>query len=119
MRYFSGASQLKEAAQICISNRLFVDRWQLRKWFGKLRNGCPCAYIDHIVIAYHQGVPIGVMTRSVLEKGDYLAAFVRATQRRKGVGTAMLKSFPSLNAPWAMTGVDRKGNFWKKVDVLV
>ena len=119
MKYYEGSSQLKEAAQICISNRLFVDRWSFRKWFGKLRIGEPCAYVDHMVIAYKDGVPVGVMTRSRHDRGDFMASYVRATLRRQGIATAMLKAIPDVRNPWAMTGTDRKGTFWKAVDVLV
>lgn len=117
MVYFEGNSRLKEAAQICISNRLFVNRWQLRKWFGKLIADIPCSYIENIVIAYYNGKPVGVLTRSKMEKGDYVAAYVRATLRQKGIAKAMLAFMPSVEKPWAMTGIDRTGEVWNKMGV--
>ena len=117
------AEELKEAAQLAISNRLYVNTWYLRKRFTAILEGdTKKQYLD---LAFEDGTPIGVcFARDVKKKNHiysnyrFVTCFIRKRLRHKGIGSKLVSVHKDKNM---MAGVGAKGslNFWKSNEVTV
>lgn len=81
-------------ADEALKARLFVWGWQLSGWLGELRARIEFKEYESIVIAYDDGVPVGVCVMiSKWGKDDIPTSgtFVRKAYRRMRIGTNLIK----------------------------
>lgn len=117
------SEELKEAAQLAISNRLFVNGWYLRHRFSSILEGD--TYKQYLDLVFEDEKPIGVcFARDVQKKNNiysgcrFVTCFVRKSYRGLGIGSKLI-SVHKNSKMYAGVGIQGSMKFWINNDVNV
>jgi len=107
--FIGSVDNLKEGAQIALTNRLFVNGWHLRTCLKRVFTNSrvrlfPRKMPSLIFIAEENGKPISCS----LVIGNHFMVFVRKEYRRRGIASEMYHKSMEL--------LKRDRSFWMKVD---
>ena len=115
IRVSQNNEDIREMANIALKARLYVSGWCLSTTLSSKRTfGNKYDASAFIVLAYHNGVPVGVMICSNTE----YQAFVRKSYRRQGIGFAMASECPHFDANRTGDGVKGSESFWNKLHIF-
>jgi GNAT superfamily N-acetyltransferase len=114
IKTYKGTKNVVRAAQLCLTNRLFVNRWYMRDVYyttiGMPSKVEPASPAVKIVIAFDDDKPIAAAT---IDGGGFGCFFVRKKYRRKGIGTMLYKELlPSCTGD----GIIGSDKFFEEMD---
>lgn len=117
---------LREGAQLAITHRLFVNKWQLRRNLQRVLVDNPVSHVEtSIVLAFVAGVPVGILfretyiTRNKIRLRLYHHFFVRRKFRGQQIATKLFQHLPrpaNKHVLIGNAGVKNSANFFKKLD---
>jgi GNAT superfamily N-acetyltransferase len=99
------------AADIALKNRLYVSGWQLSYILKDIRSGHQHQIGSKVAIYYEDKEPVGV---AVITKYCSVQVFVRQSERRKGIGSALVKALSGGQRCYAQQGIHGSEQFWYK-----
>ena len=100
-----------KAADIALKNRLYVSGWQLSYILKNIRSKQHHFTGSKVAIYTSHGVPVGV---AVITKHNSIQAFVRQSERRKGIGSILVKAVAGEERYYAQQGIVGSEQFWYK-----
>ena len=120
--YFTSTTeeQVKEYAQIAISNKLFVSGWRLNGLLHKIIEGDTAeAYDPKITLCFHNdtGKFIGIAVRYKCVSFAIrftMQAFTRVDYRKKGIGKRMVDLCGGMQGCFGGPGIHGSDVFWDK-----
>lgn len=117
---------LREGAQLAITHRLFVNKWQLYRSLKNILKDDPHPHVQKsIVLAFVDGVPIGILyrelykTRNKIRYSLFHHFFVRRKFRGQTVATKLFQHLPRPEQKHKLignTGIKNSAKFFKKLD---
>lgn len=108
---------LAEGARIALKHRLYVPTWTLKLVLRDLAHGQYQA--SQVSIAFKDDVPVAVAVYD--SQWRQVMCFVRPTERRQGIGTAVVRALEFFRScTYANKGGPGSMEFWaaNQVDVL-
>lgn len=99
--------------KIAISNRLFINGWQLRSHLASIVNGYTDPVEIEVSLAFDDEKPIAIAFKS----NRVVQCFVRSTYREKGIGTNLV-SLHKCPKTYARLGNDASVKFWAKNKII-
>lgn len=103
-----------EAADIALKNRLYVSGWCLSQDLKDIRAGN--IKNAKVVLAEKGGKYVSVAIHGEIGYHYNTAAFVRKSERRKGIASKMVGKFSNLPC-YAGYGVTGSEKFWNKSNI--
>lgn len=114
---FSTPSRLLRAAQICLSNRLYVDGWSFQSWLSNIDN----YRVSDIFIMYDNNSPIGCFIKRDIPWSPNCGIYIKNSYRLQGLGKMLYRTaeekYPnSLHNGYGITG---SSTFFRKASTIV